>query len=370
MNDFPVTRGARPGDPHLRLRLAALIAVIVGVVLVAAAASLLSYTGIHQIALHAGVSPRLARLYPLMFDAMLVVTCAAVLALRNAGWGTKFYVWACLLLVLAAVAAGDALHATGVQLTGQAARAAIAVIPWVLLLWGFGIWLVMLRQWRRARAAAAVSAAENSQAGRGRPAAGEPAAAAGASAATWAAGRGAAPARPGVGIDDLLQRDEGRTAATEAAPARTQPPAQQRTAEPDQSRTAAGTARAAGAGAAGTGARAAGTGRNGATTGAADTSQRGARKDDAGDRGRRARLGGLLKVPDSKLDEDDEEGSVRVLPAEPKAPADADAGRDSQANGAGTQAGDAAAKPGDDAKTGDIAAKARDTAAKTGDDAK
>ena len=123
MNDSPVTRGARPGDPHLRLRLAALIAVIAGVVLVAAAAFLLSYAGIHQIALHAGVSARLARLYPLMFDAMLVVTCAAVLALRNAGWGTTFYVWACLLLVLAAVAVGDALHATGVQLTGQAARA-------------------------------------------------------------------------------------------------------------------------------------------------------------------------------------------------------------------------------------------------------
>jgi len=155
MNDSPVTRGARPGDPHLRLRLAALIAVIAGVILVAAAAFMLSYAGIHQIALQAGVSTTLARLYPLMFDAMLVVTCAAVLALRNAGWGTTFYVWACLLLVLAAVAVGDALHATGVQLTGQAARAAIAVIPWVLLLMGFGIWLAMLRQWRRARAAAA-----------------------------------------------------------------------------------------------------------------------------------------------------------------------------------------------------------------------
>ena len=168
MNDYPVTRGARPGDPHLRLRLAALIAVIAGVVLVAAAAFLLSYAGIHQIALQAGVAPALARLYPLMFDAMLVVTCAAVLALRSAGWGTKFYVWVCLLVVLAAVAVGDALHATGVHLTGQGARAAIAVIPWALLLMGFGIWLVMLRQWRRARAAAAVSGSESSPAGRDR----------------------------------------------------------------------------------------------------------------------------------------------------------------------------------------------------------
>ena len=50
MSDYPVTRGARPGDPHLRLRLAALTAVIVGVILVALAAFLFSYTGIHQIA--------------------------------------------------------------------------------------------------------------------------------------------------------------------------------------------------------------------------------------------------------------------------------------------------------------------------------
>ena len=143
MSDYPVTRGARPGDPHLRLRLAALTAVITGVILVALAAFLFSYTGIHHIALQAGVAPRLARLYPLMFDAMLIITCSAVLATRTAGWGTKTYVWVCLLLVVGAVAVGDALYATGVHLTGQAARATIAVIPWVLLLLGFGIWLAI-----------------------------------------------------------------------------------------------------------------------------------------------------------------------------------------------------------------------------------
>jgi len=393
MNDYPVTRGARPGDPHLRLRLAALIAVIAGVVLVAATAFLLSYAGIHQIALHAGVSPRLARLYPLMFDAMLVVTCAAVLALRNAGWGTKFYVWACLLLVLAAVAVGDALHATGIQLTGQAARAAIAVIPWVLLLMGFGIWLMMLRQWRRARAAAAtsvagtVNAAESSQAGGERPATEAPAAAAaGAGAVTWAVGRAAAPDRPGPGgpgggIDTLLQRNAGlapdRT-TTETTPAGTPAPAQEqqrRTSEPGQDRPAAGTAGAAAAGAVGAGAAvsavgAAGTRQNGATTGGARSQGRG-RQDNGEDRGRRTRLGGLLKVPDSKPDEEREEGSVRVLPADPKAPAEGtDTGNNSHTDGAGAQAGDAAkagdtAHAGDGAKTGDAAQSADGT--KTGE---
>ena len=392
MNDSPVTRGARPGDPHLRLRLAALIAVIAGVILVAAAAFMLSYAGIHQIALQAGVSTTLARLYPLMFDAMLVVTCAAVLALRNAGWGTTFYVWACLLLVLAAVAVGDALHATGVQLTGQAARAAIAVIPWVLLLMGFGIWLAMLRQWRRARAAAAsaaetANAAGSGQAGRERPAIEAPAAgAAGAGAVTWAVGRAAAPDRPGPGgpgggIDTLLQRNAGlapdRT-TTETTPAGTPAPAQEqqrRTSEPGQDRPAAGTAGAAAAGAVGAGAAvsavgAAGTRQNGATTGGARSQGRG-RQDNGEDRGRRTRLGGLLKVPDSKPDEEREEGSVRVLPADPKAPAEGtDTGNNSHTDGAGAQAGDAAkagdtAHAGDSAKTGDAAQTADGT--KTGE---
>ena len=278
MSDYSVTRGARPADPHLRLRLAALTAVIVGVILVALAAFLFSYTGIRQIALQAGVSPHLARLYPLMFDAMLIITCSAVLATRTAGWGTKTYVWVCLLLVVGAVAVGDALYATGVHLTGQAARATIAVIPWVLLLLGFGIWLVMLRHWRRVRTAGAVNGAEaewaaeagraaqvdrNGHAGRAAPAsqpervpqaapAGQPhrvpqAAPAGQAdrvraggtgrgdrpgrtghggqrgrrrRGRWAAGRGASSARtraPRVGIDNLLEQQAAR--APERAPA-------------------------------------------------------------------------------------------------------------------------------------------------------
>ena len=281
MSDYSVTRGARPADPHLRLRLAALTAVIVGVILVALAAFLFSYTGIRQIALQAGVSPHLARLYPLMFDAMLIITCSAVLATRTAGWGTKTYVWACLLLVVGAAAVGNALYATSVHLTGEPARATIAVIPWVLLLLGFGVWLVMLRHWRRFRTAGAVDGTEadrvteagrdaqadrNGHAGRAAPAgqpervpqaapagqagraphaapAGEPerapqaapagqtgraapaapamaAGAAAGGAAGWAASRGATSARtraPQVGIDNLLEQQAAR--APERAPA-------------------------------------------------------------------------------------------------------------------------------------------------------
>ena len=97
------------------MRLLALAAVAVGVMLLAAAAFVLSYSGIHAVALSAGVSPRLARIYPLIFDAMLVVAGAAVLALRGAGLPSRSYAWLSMLVLLAAAAAADALHATGVD---------------------------------------------------------------------------------------------------------------------------------------------------------------------------------------------------------------------------------------------------------------
>jgi hypothetical protein len=137
------------------LRLAALAAVIAGVVLLAAAAFVLSYEGIHQIALQAGVSPGLAKLYPLIFDAMLVIAAAAALALRGAGWWARCYAWGSLLILLAAVAVGDALHATGTTLPAQPTKAAVAVTPWVLLLMAFGLLLEMLRHFRTTRSAAA-----------------------------------------------------------------------------------------------------------------------------------------------------------------------------------------------------------------------
>jgi hypothetical protein len=155
MSSYPVGRRPRYADPHSDLRLAAISAVVVGVVLLAAAAFVFSYAGIHHIALQAGVSPRLARLYPVMFDAMLVIAGAAAMALRGAGWWPRFYAWATLIVLLAALATADAVHATNTALPEPASRAAVAVTPWVLLLLAFGLLLEMLRHFRSARAAVA-----------------------------------------------------------------------------------------------------------------------------------------------------------------------------------------------------------------------
>ena len=155
MNDNPRANGSRGRDPYAALRLIALIAAIVGVIVLAAAAFVLSYGGIHKIALSAGVSPNVARIFPVIFDAMLVVSCAAVVSLRSAGWWPRTYSWLSTLALLVVVAAADAAHATGTHIPRKPAAATVAVLPWALLLLAFSLLLSMLRQFRRTRAAAA-----------------------------------------------------------------------------------------------------------------------------------------------------------------------------------------------------------------------
>ncbi len=164
MNDNPRANGSRGRDPYAALRLIALIAAIVGVIVLAAAAFVLSYGGIHKIALSAGVSPNVARIFPVIFDAMLVVSCAAVVSLRSAGWWQRAYSWLSLLALLVVVAAADAAHATGTHIPRKPAAATVAILPWALLLLAFSLLLSMLRQFRRARAAAADAVAADAAA--------------------------------------------------------------------------------------------------------------------------------------------------------------------------------------------------------------
>src|SRR5690242_1372367 len=157
MSNDPVGRRPRSAGLHSTLRAAALAAVALGVMLLAAAAFVLSYQGIHHIALRAGVSPELAKLYPLIFDVMLVVAGAAALALRGASLWARCYAWGSLLILLAAMAVGNAVYATGTTLPAQPTKVAVAVIPWVLLLMAFGLLLELLRHFRSARPSAAMA---------------------------------------------------------------------------------------------------------------------------------------------------------------------------------------------------------------------
>ncbi len=144
--------GDRPGrDGGRVLRVLALIAVAGGLAALTAAACVLSYSSIHHLALRAGVHGRLASIYPLIFDALLVVAGCSVLALRGAGLVSRVYSWLSMLVLLAALAAGGAAHAAAVTIPHKTAAVVAAIVPWVLVLIGFGLLLALLRYARLRR---------------------------------------------------------------------------------------------------------------------------------------------------------------------------------------------------------------------------
>ena len=133
------------------LRVLALIAVAVGLTALTAAACVLSYSSVHHLATEAGVHGRLARIYPLIFDAVLVVAGCSVLALRGAGLVSRLYSWLCMLVLLSALAAGGALHAAAVKIPHKLAAVVAAIVPWALVLIAFGLLIALLRYARLRR---------------------------------------------------------------------------------------------------------------------------------------------------------------------------------------------------------------------------
>jgi hypothetical protein len=124
------------------------LTVVIVVLALAAATFVLSYTGVHAIALQAGVPTRLARIYPGIFDAALVIACVTALMLREGRWWARAFAWLSIILVIAVAGAADAVHAMDVALPHRKTAGVVAAAPWVLVLLGFSLWLTMLRQSR------------------------------------------------------------------------------------------------------------------------------------------------------------------------------------------------------------------------------
>jgi hypothetical protein len=145
--------GGPPGQQGLRLlamlNVLAGVTVLAGVLALAAAAFVFSYAPVYDLARAAGVRPELARFYPAVPDAVLVVACAAALALRGARWWARWLVWMSIIALVALIGAADAAHAIAYKLPRRPAAAAVAVLPWALLLLGFRLWLSVLRHTRR-----------------------------------------------------------------------------------------------------------------------------------------------------------------------------------------------------------------------------
>ena len=153
MSDFSGAPSFRAAEYRNRFQVAAVVIVLTGIAVLAVAAFLVSYPGLREIAVGAGVSRALAGLFPLIVDAVLVVACVAALALRGARWWMQGYAWLSVIFLLAVVAVVGAVHAAGISLPHRPAAAAVAAMPWVLFLLGFGLWLTMLRHLRTVSAA-------------------------------------------------------------------------------------------------------------------------------------------------------------------------------------------------------------------------
>jgi len=135
-------------------RVLAHIAVVIGILAIAAAAFVLSYRAARDIGLAAGVPAVLARLYPGILDAVFLVACAAAVTLREARWWTRGYAWLSVLVTGALIGAADVYHAMSLQLPHKTAAGIVAALPLALAVLGFSLWLSMLRHGRTGGVAA------------------------------------------------------------------------------------------------------------------------------------------------------------------------------------------------------------------------
>jgi Protein of unknown function (DUF2637) len=123
-------------------------AVAVVVLAVAAGTFFLSYPGVHAIARQGGVSGQLARFYPALFDAVLVIACVAAVMLRDARWWARSWAWLVAIVILGAIGTTDVLHAMSYGLRQRPTEGVVAAAPVAAVLLAFSLFLTMLRQSR------------------------------------------------------------------------------------------------------------------------------------------------------------------------------------------------------------------------------
>ena len=140
----PSSSAPRRNWPRLLVNTAVTLVVIA----VAAATFVLSYAGVHAIALQGGVSVQLARIYPGLFDAVLVIACVAAVVLRDGRWWARGWAWLVAIVILGAIGATDVLHAMNYALRQRPTEGVVAAAPVAAVLLAFSLLLTMLRQSR------------------------------------------------------------------------------------------------------------------------------------------------------------------------------------------------------------------------------
>jgi hypothetical protein len=150
----PGTPG-QPGPVRNWPRRLANAAVAVAVIAVAGATFVLSYSGVRAVAITGGVSDHLARVYPGVFDAVLVIACVAAIMLRDGRWWARAWAWLVVVVLLAAIGATDVVHAMGYTLRHRPTEGIVAAAPVAAVLLAFSLLLTLLRQSRTAGDASA-----------------------------------------------------------------------------------------------------------------------------------------------------------------------------------------------------------------------
>jgi hypothetical protein len=203
-----------------------LVAGIAGVTFV------VSYAGVRDLAIGAGVPWRLARLYPAILDGVLVVAGAAAFVLRDdTSVFRRLYAWFCTALLVGVIGTADAIHAMGVHLPSRPTEGTVAALPWAVVMLGFSLWLTMLRYARlhvgsAAPAATPAPASVPRAPARGEPARGEPADGAAPGGTAAPAGSGKAPVAPVLPFARAASADPASWAGPSvASPAGTGPAA-------------------------------------------------------------------------------------------------------------------------------------------------
>jgi hypothetical protein len=145
---LPAPESAPPAPHRNWTRRLVNLLVALAVVAVAAATFVFSYSGVHAVALLGGVSTQLARYYPGLFDAVLVIACVAAVMLREGRWWARLWAWFVLVLLLAATGITDVLHAMNYSLRPRLTEGIVAAAPVAAVLLAFSLLLTLLRQSR------------------------------------------------------------------------------------------------------------------------------------------------------------------------------------------------------------------------------
>ncbi|GAA1015804.1 hypothetical protein Aple_010270 [Acrocarpospora pleiomorpha] len=143
---------SRPAGIPLVLRRLAIGLAGLALAILAGAACVLSFDDLRGLAVQGQVEPRLAYLYPAGFDALLIVALIGVPLLRSGRLLVRLQVGLILALLLAAAAAAAVATATGATFEPRGAAITVALVPWVMLVIGLWLLLVLVKHTQSKRA--------------------------------------------------------------------------------------------------------------------------------------------------------------------------------------------------------------------------